>query len=352
MAECYAHPGSEAAATCVACARPVCGECREDVAGHAMCRACVAATQERLGAEAAPAGNDAPAADSAVAAPDLAGFPASAAPAGCELKQYLKAFAYGLGAAVAGAIIWDKLVFWTHYQIGFVAVILGAIVGMAVRAGSDGRPGRLLPWMGALLAGFSVILGYVLLVNDQASTNAEAAANLARIPAVLRFVLLAVIAVRSMDLMDWVFVAIGVWEGWSIPRKAMTEVPAAPAAPVTRPPMRGAEQDALKPTAERLPGRWVTDPWDTESLMAAGTTTVEIREDGHLAYISGLGEQAERTLMTYRIGREQIIASHPEPPHERAIPFWFTPEGHLVLDYAGRLTRYVRGGEAPDGEDS
>jgi hypothetical protein len=45
---CYRHLGIPSAATCVACEQPICEECREEVAGHPMCRSCVAATQARL----------------------------------------------------------------------------------------------------------------------------------------------------------------------------------------------------------------------------------------------------------------------------------------------------------------
>jgi len=49
--DCYLHPGKVAAAQCVACGQPICEACREDVAGHGMCRPCVAATQARLASE-------------------------------------------------------------------------------------------------------------------------------------------------------------------------------------------------------------------------------------------------------------------------------------------------------------
>jgi hypothetical protein len=58
--ECYLHPGTSSTATCVSCARPICYYCREDVAGHPMCKPCVAAASARL----ADAGTLVPASDS------------------------------------------------------------------------------------------------------------------------------------------------------------------------------------------------------------------------------------------------------------------------------------------------
>jgi hypothetical protein len=46
--DCYHHPGIGAAATCVACRQPICAECQEEIAGHPMCHACVAAAAARL----------------------------------------------------------------------------------------------------------------------------------------------------------------------------------------------------------------------------------------------------------------------------------------------------------------
>src|SRR5436309_3421888 len=73
--ECYSHPGAAATATCIACEKPICAECREEVAGHTMCHSCVAATQERLSADAAPAAPETSAATATgidAAAPSMA----------------------------------------------------------------------------------------------------------------------------------------------------------------------------------------------------------------------------------------------------------------------------------------
>src|SRR5262245_46386671 len=68
--ECYSHPGAAAAATCIACEKPICAECREELAGHAMCHACVAATQARLSADTAPTASETPAAAAAAVQAD------------------------------------------------------------------------------------------------------------------------------------------------------------------------------------------------------------------------------------------------------------------------------------------
>jgi hypothetical protein len=72
-----------------------------------------------------------------------------------EKKLFLGAFA-GLAAAIIGAIIWAVLTFTTKYQIGFMAVGVGALVGFALRIGNGGKAFGI---MGAFLALFGCILG-------------------------------------------------------------------------------------------------------------------------------------------------------------------------------------------------
>jgi hypothetical protein len=52
--DCYRHGGVASVATCVGCSQPICEECREEVAGHAMCQPCVAAAEARLSQPPAP----------------------------------------------------------------------------------------------------------------------------------------------------------------------------------------------------------------------------------------------------------------------------------------------------------
>jgi hypothetical protein len=196
-----------------------------------MCHACVAAAQDRLTAESAAAPVE--------PSPAFAAAGAAAEPVQASgFAEYAKAVLFGGIAAIVGAIVWDKFVLWTGWQIGLIAVALGALVGVAVRAGAQGRPGSLLPWIGALLAGFSIFLGYALLADEMMAREApQEAARFMSLPFIIRLPILMIGTVQFLDLMDWVFIAIGVWEGWSIPRRGNyeAEMASAPAAPPTAP---------------------------------------------------------------------------------------------------------------------
>src|SRR5256712_11273964 len=56
--------------------------------------------------------------------------------------RFAKALGLGLGAAVVGAGIYFGIAALTGYEFGLVAIVVGVLVGGAVRKGSNGRGGR------------------------------------------------------------------------------------------------------------------------------------------------------------------------------------------------------------------
>jgi hypothetical protein len=71
-------------------------------------------------------------------------------------KRLLLGGLAGLVAAIIGAIVWAVVTFTTKYQIGFMALGVGALVGFALRIGNGGKTFGIL---GAFLALFGCILG-------------------------------------------------------------------------------------------------------------------------------------------------------------------------------------------------
>ena len=72
-----------------------------------------------------------------------------------ETRLFLGALA-GLAAAFVGAVVWAVVTVTTNYQIGLVAIGIGALVGFAVRIGNGGKAFGIL---GAFLALFGCVLG-------------------------------------------------------------------------------------------------------------------------------------------------------------------------------------------------
>jgi len=84
-----------------------------------------------------------------------------------EKKLLLGSFA-GLAAAILGAIIWAVVTVTTKYQIGFMAIGIGALVGFVLRIGNGGK---LFGILGAFLALFGCILGNYFSLIALASTE-------------------------------------------------------------------------------------------------------------------------------------------------------------------------------------
>jgi hypothetical protein len=67
---------------------------------------------------------------------------------GSRLKRMFKATALGVLAGAVGAGIYFAVLKLTGYEVGLIAIVVGVLVGTAVRSGSDGRGG----WFYQLLA--------------------------------------------------------------------------------------------------------------------------------------------------------------------------------------------------------
>jgi hypothetical protein len=76
-------------------------------------------------------------------------------------SRFLRAFAFGLGAAVAGSAIWYAVRATTGYEIGLIAIVVGLMVGGAVRAGSGHRGGPLYQALAILLTYGGICAQYV-----------------------------------------------------------------------------------------------------------------------------------------------------------------------------------------------
>src|SRR5579871_2160204 len=62
---------------------------------------------------------------------------------GSSLRRFVKAGFYGFGAAVAGFALYFGVLKLTGMEIGLISIVVGFMVGAAVRKGSEGRGGAL-----------------------------------------------------------------------------------------------------------------------------------------------------------------------------------------------------------------
>jgi hypothetical protein len=144
-----------------------------------------------------------------------------------EPKQnFALALSLGIVAALIGAIAWAVVTVTTGYQIGYMAIGVGFLVGFAMRLGR-GRS-RLFAYTGAILALLGCVLGNLLSIigfytksQDIGIFSALTSIDYSKIPDVMT---------STFDVMDLFFYAIAIYEGYRF-----SVVQASPA-PVNNPP--------------------------------------------------------------------------------------------------------------------
>ena len=82
---------------------------------------------------------------------------------------------FGLGAGIAGAIIYFAVLYFAHLEVGIVAILIGYMVGYSVRKGAGGRGGLRFQILAIALTYGSVALAYAPVVVIDAVKDSRAA---------------------------------------------------------------------------------------------------------------------------------------------------------------------------------
>jgi hypothetical protein len=92
-------------------------------------------------------------------------------------SSLFRAVLYGAGAAIAGAAIYASVAIFLHLEIGIVAILIGYMVGKAVRHATNGKGGRPQQILAVALTYFSITTSYIPVFIYQASKAKIAAEN-------------------------------------------------------------------------------------------------------------------------------------------------------------------------------
>ncbi len=138
-------------------------------------------------------------------------------------KQSLSlALAGGLAAAVAGAIVWAVIAVATNYQIGWMAVAVGFLVGGAVRTLGRGID-KSFGCLGATMSVFGCLLGkllsfFVIVASQEGLSPLAVITQIGSRPIVIPAALLA-----TFHPMDLLFYALAIYEGYRFSFRRVTE---------------------------------------------------------------------------------------------------------------------------------
>jgi hypothetical protein len=123
--------------------------------------------------------------------------------------------AAGAIAAVIGAMLWAAVTMMSGYELGLIAVAIGYGVAFGVRSVGQGST-PVFAWTGASLALLGCVLGKVLTFIGLFAREMEldylqalVALDYSALPGLMR---------ESFDVMDIVFYAIAIYEGYRLSR--------------------------------------------------------------------------------------------------------------------------------------
>ena len=117
----------------------------------------------------------------------------------------------GFVAALLGAAIWTAFSYFTGYELGLVVILIGAVIGYAIRNVGHGVD-PVFGIVGAGCAAISWALGTIF--SDVAFLAQAAGRPFLEVLSELGFAESASFAFSNIETMDFVFLAIALWEGW------------------------------------------------------------------------------------------------------------------------------------------
>lgn len=126
-------------------------------------------------------------------------------------QSMLLAVLSGICASIVGAFIWALITVATRYQIGFMAMGVGALVGLSIRFfGQSDKP--VFGIVGAAVALFGCLLGNVF--SQYGFYAVEAKINILDVVSSVPFTLIPQLIAESAQPMDFLFYLIAIYEGF------------------------------------------------------------------------------------------------------------------------------------------
>jgi hypothetical protein len=224
---CAFHPERPSAGECTECHQPACFGCQMTIAGKTVCQNCATAIRARLSDSLnAPTGNG------VMAPPSPYGYSSGAAgndyayrPVVSTVEDvedlhapptatgWLAGTGLGLVAGIVCAFLYAKFIFLTHFNISYIAIGVGIVIGYAVVFGS--KRGGFIPGMTAGgISLFSLLLTRFMILNDYASQEFGHTVFLPINGETISM------AIQTLSPFGWIITLIGVASGFGTASKA------------------------------------------------------------------------------------------------------------------------------------
>ena len=140
-----------------------------------------------------------------------------------SMKGFGTSSLFGLGAAIGGAAIWYAVRELTHAEWGLIGIVVGYLVGVAVRKGSRGWGGWPYQTLAVALTYFAIAGAYVPLLLEAIKTQGHEVS--------LRFVIYLFAFACAVpflggigNFIGWIIIAIALYQAWKINRRVPLQI--------------------------------------------------------------------------------------------------------------------------------
>lgn len=130
---------------------------------------------------------------------------------GSDTERIIRAVAFGVPAAVVGGGIYFALTELTGYEFGLVAIIIGLLVGGAVRLGARHKGGWTFQLLAILLTYCAIVATYIPHIPGGIEAGIWAA-------------FFSPFKYGLQNIMGTIIISIGLYEAWMINKRAVLEV--------------------------------------------------------------------------------------------------------------------------------
>ena len=140
-------------------------------------------------------------------------------------RRLVRSVAFGTVAAAAGAALYWGVSALTGYEVGLIAIAVGFMVGLAVRAGSYAKGGWLYQTIAVALTYASIVSSHVpalaegLLDSRDSSEPLSLLGKVALVGFVFAFALVAPVLAGTDNLIGLIIIGIGLYEAWKINKR-------------------------------------------------------------------------------------------------------------------------------------
>lgn len=126
----------------------------------------------------------------------------------------------GATAALAGAVIWALITYFTNYQIGLIAVVIGYMVGFAIRNTAKSF-NKSISFAGAGLSLLGCVVGNLFVICAVISN--QESIPFFDVLSKLDFDIAVELMIETFELFDLVFYGIAIYEGYRLSPRQLTD---------------------------------------------------------------------------------------------------------------------------------